>query len=61
MEVHGYARTTLGRMRFAFGTDGCRVLITGVGEGAIGDLRVDGDDARHAGYERHAVDAEYAC
>jgi hypothetical protein len=61
MEVHGYARTALGRTRFAFVIGGCRMLVTGVGEGAVGDLRVDRDDTRDAGYERHAVDAEYAC
>ena len=31
-----------------------------VGEGAVGDLRVGGDDARDAGDERHAGDAEHA-
>jgi hypothetical protein len=37
------------------------MFITRVGEGAVGDLRVDGDDTRNAGYERNAVYAEYAC
>jgi hypothetical protein len=60
MEVHGYARTALGRTCFAFGIGGCRMLVTGVGEGAVGDFRVDGDDTRDAGYERDAFDAEYA-
>jgi hypothetical protein len=61
MEVHVYARTTLGRMRSAFGAGGGGMFVTGVGEGAVGDLRLGGDDTWDAGYERHAVDAEYAC
>ena len=32
-----------------------------IGDFAVGDLRVGGDDTGHAGYERHAVDAGHAC
>jgi hypothetical protein len=60
MEVHGYARTTLGRALSAVDVGGGRLLVTRVGEGAVGDLWVAGDDAWDARYERHAGNAEYA-
>jgi hypothetical protein len=60
MEVHGYARTTLGRARCGSDVDGGWLLVTPVGESAVGHLRFGGDDAWDARYERHAIDAEYA-
>jgi hypothetical protein len=60
MEVHGYARTTLGRARCGSDVDGGRLLVTPVSESAVGNLRFGGDDAWDARYEWQAIHAEHA-
>src|ERR1700733_5568502 len=61
MEVYRYARTISGRACCVAGADGGgRMLVAAVGDVAVGDLRVGGDHAWNAGYERHAGYAEHA-